>query len=42
MYQVTAAEFIPLPTIDTMLAVKMNLSPRDCRIFRIAASFPAD
>jgi len=27
MYQATAAEFMPLPSMETMLAAKMNRNP---------------
>jgi hypothetical protein len=36
MYQITAAIFMPLPTMDTVLAMKTSRSGLCCRIERIA------
>jgi hypothetical protein len=38
MYQITAAEFMPLPIIDTRLAEKISLIPRCRHISRILPS----
>ena len=35
MYQITAAMFMPLPTMDTVLAMKTSRSGLCCRIERI-------
>jgi hypothetical protein len=32
MYQITAAEFMPLPIMETRLAVKISRIPRCCHI----------
>jgi len=38
MYQATAAEFIPLPTIETRLAAKMKRSGRMPKLARIPST----
>ncbi len=35
MYQMTAAEFMPLPSMETMLARNTNLKDRFCRMLRM-------
>ncbi len=35
MYQITAAEFMPLPIMETRLAVKISRIPRCCHISRM-------
>ncbi len=35
MYQATAAEFMPLPSMEIMLAAKTYRSARFCRMWRI-------
>jgi hypothetical protein len=39
MYQITAAMFIPLPTMETMLAMKTSRSGLCCRMERIVPRF---
>jgi hypothetical protein len=38
MYQITAAEFMPLPIMEMRLAVKISLIPRCCHISRMDTS----
>ena len=38
MNQMTAAEFIPLPIMETRFAMKISLIPRCCHISRILCS----
>jgi hypothetical protein len=35
MYQITAAEFMPLPIMEMRLAMKIILIPRCCHISRM-------